>query len=350
MSLQLFLDGNTWKGGEFPEGDYYSNPVASARASALEVVNPEMLSPKIFKFPGGYGIQIGKLDAETVKPGVLYPWDGGAEIGEHEECGHPCEDYKDVCQHYGCAYKGRKFLRLLPKAPVKDKYELWMNGEWKEVGNDAYLQGINNNHYGRVNGVPHNGESPKGAGDDYPVTLPKEDAKPSNHPEKHSKVSGIAAIGVPECNETISDMKEDLLPNQKNKGHKKRAEWLSYCLSIGWKNDQLDDLQKIWDQHHDEAGNLVQSAPVNDAGGGREYLIEAIEEAMERERNASEEHHPTGYYLGLEAAIKIISYRPSPQAEGQDTLWSEMYTRCTNSQGHLQLDLVKKLFTITRKP
>lgn len=46
-------------------------------------------------------------------------WLGEIEVIESEECGHPCEDYIDVCQYSGCGYKGRKLIRLLPKRDSK---------------------------------------------------------------------------------------------------------------------------------------------------------------------------------------------------------------------------------------
>jgi hypothetical protein len=30
------------------------------------------------------------------------------------------------------------------------------------------------------------------------------------------------------------------------------AEWLSYCLKIGWTKGQLDELEKIWWKYHDK--------------------------------------------------------------------------------------------------
>ncbi len=40
------------------------------------------------------------------------------------------------------------------------------------------------------------------------------------------------------------------------KGIQKCAEWLSYCISIGWSKDDLDGLENIWWQYHDGNGNL----------------------------------------------------------------------------------------------
>jgi hypothetical protein len=37
----------------------------------------------------------------------------------------------------------------------------------------------------------------------------------------------------------------------------KCAEWLSFCLSIGWSETDLDALQAIWWRHHDDYGNLI---------------------------------------------------------------------------------------------
>lgn len=42
----------------------------------------------------------------------------------------------------------------------------------------------------------------------------------------------------------------------KTKGARKCAEWLSYCLSIGWSKNQLDELEKLWWKYHDENGNI----------------------------------------------------------------------------------------------
>lgn len=42
----------------------------------------------------------------------------------------------------------------------------------------------------------------------------------------------------------------------KNKKIKKCAEWLAYCLEIGWDKSQLDGLEKLWMDNHDEFGNF----------------------------------------------------------------------------------------------
>lgn len=40
------------------------------------------------------------------------------------------------------------------------------------------------------------------------------------------------------------------------KAIKKCAEWLVYCLEIGWKREQLDTLESLWWRWHDDNGNL----------------------------------------------------------------------------------------------
>lgn len=37
------------------------------------------------------------------------------------------------------------------------------------------------------------------------------------------------------------------------------AEWLAYCLWIGWKKSDLDALEALWWQYHDERGNLKRA-------------------------------------------------------------------------------------------
>ena len=43
----------------------------------------------------------------------------------------------------------------------------------------------------------------------------------------------------------------------------KCAEWLKYCLSIGWAHSDLDWLESLWWKYHDSRGNL-KSANAND--------------------------------------------------------------------------------------
>jgi hypothetical protein len=42
-----------------------------------------------------------------------------------------------------------------------------------------------------------------------------------------------------------------------NKGVKTCAEWLIFCLSIGYKKSQLDALEKLWLKYHNDMGELI---------------------------------------------------------------------------------------------
>jgi len=37
------------------------------------------------------------------------------------------------------------------------------------------------------------------------------------------------------------------------------AMWLLFCLNNGWKKEQLEALEKLWWEHHDDAGNLIKT-------------------------------------------------------------------------------------------
>ena len=37
------------------------------------------------------------------------------------------------------------------------------------------------------------------------------------------------------------------------------AEWLSFCLSIGWRRDMLDELETLWWKYHDHTGKLIEN-------------------------------------------------------------------------------------------
>ena len=38
------------------------------------------------------------------------------------------------------------------------------------------------------------------------------------------------------------------------------AEWLAFCLRIGWQRSQLDDLERLWWQYHNDKGSLKTAA------------------------------------------------------------------------------------------
>lgn len=43
------------------------------------------------------------------------------------------------------------------------------------------------------------------------------------------------------------------------RGTKACANWLKYCLELGYKKEHLDVLEKVWNDYHDENGNLISS-------------------------------------------------------------------------------------------
>ena len=59
-------------------------------------------------------------------------------------------------------------------------------------------------------------------------------------------------------NGVLSDELNRLREGRTRKAIVKCHEWLSYCLSIGWKKEQMDALEKIWWEHRDENGNLKE--------------------------------------------------------------------------------------------
>ena len=46
------------------------------------------------------------------------------------------------------------------------------------------------------------------------------------------------------------------------KAIQKCGEWLALCLRLGWSRDQLDALEALWWEHHNECGNLKTTAGV----------------------------------------------------------------------------------------
>jgi hypothetical protein len=52
----------------------------------------------------------------------------------------------------------------------------------------------------------------------------------------------------------VSD--EATSPRHKTKALRTCAEWLAYCLKLGWPKSDLNELEALWWQYHDENGNL----------------------------------------------------------------------------------------------
>lgn len=56
----------------------------------------------------------------------------------------------------------------------------------------------------------------------------------------------------------------------KEKAIKKKAQWLAYCLEIGWEKSQLDELSAVWDRFKDEHGNIRKEPDTNPANPRKE--------------------------------------------------------------------------------
>lgn len=47
-----------------------------------------------------------------------------------------------------------------------------------------------------------------------------------------------------------------MLSPPSSKAARNCAEWLKFCLDIGWPKPSLDGLESLWWKYHDERGNL----------------------------------------------------------------------------------------------
>jgi hypothetical protein len=273
--LFLFLDGNTWKGNWFPEEpdtrytplmdmEYVNKrhyaAVEKAKAEAFEVVNPEAYG--FFKYENNWLIDVGCApitDVRPIKPGVLYPWDGGWEIVEqflNGDGNHWLDWNGRQMSLYGC--KGRrKVLRLLPKSPVT-----------------------------------------KGASDDYPIvdvlrrggeadTL-SDETPYLDKLEALVNTAVVAAIGVPELEE-VNDWRE---------AYQELAE-----KYVNLQNEVM----------------MLKAAPVNDAGGGKIDDTDEIQHDLHVYGVAYEIRDDNGSIRRLDPTkirVRKIA-QPSPQAESQ---------------------------------
>jgi hypothetical protein len=53
------------------------------------------------------------------------------------------------------------------------------------------------------------------------------------------------------------DERKEIGMEKTAKGIKACAEWLQFCLSIGWCKDHLDELEALWWKYHDKNGKLL---------------------------------------------------------------------------------------------
>lgn len=75
---------------------------------------------------------------------------------------------------------------------------------------------------------------------------------------------------------------------------KKKAEWLAYCLEIGFSKDDLDGLSECWDRFKDEYGNLrpkTESHPLPSTTLEQAAEAYAIEEVGEGSDNINDPEH-----------------------------------------------------------
>jgi hypothetical protein len=308
-NYQIFLREGKWFGNIFPEkpqkGDYWNAPegeenavtekyndtVEKLKAEALEVVNPEETFCCYLE-----NRWINQKTGQYIVDGVLYPWDGGWEIG----CGWSPGISAEFCSRCmgNCP---DKVLRLLPKSPVKDKHEIW-NGEWIQVGKDAYLHGINNNRYGRINGVLQHGDPEQKKGGIAVIGVPEYgELEPSSRHECHEHTEGFEWLI--ETNELIKDATQTLFED-----NGKAEEGICLVTPHGDIALTVSELKRI----------IKEVAPVNDAGGGKEepndrdwkWYLKGLSEGYgqaEFEGHKRPVHWPP-----------IKGTEPSPQAESQE--------------------------------
>lgn len=150
-NFNIFLREGKWFGNEFPDkpntaGQGYSTmeesrilgqhseAVERAKSEALEVENPEIAG---FECIDGYWLFDALITmVNHIKPGVLYPWDGGWEVVERQwellytpekVCYECLNNVHENCTGCSCNHKDtpwwkkERILLLLPKSPVKDR-------------------------------------------------------------------------------------------------------------------------------------------------------------------------------------------------------------------------------------
>lgn len=123
--------GGAWRSSKTTFQRYHEN-LESAKASSVPVddqdtawrlIRPDINLAKNFKMNdrNSLSYRIGNHHFETswLADAFYGPFDIGYEIKDHGCCGHPCEDYNDVCMEHGCKWEHRKIAILLPeKEPV----------------------------------------------------------------------------------------------------------------------------------------------------------------------------------------------------------------------------------------
>lgn len=75
--------------------------------------------------------------------------------------------------------------------------------------------------------------------------------------------------------------------NEKNKSLK-CAKWLSKCVSFGWEKESIPALEKLWNDNHDEKGNLIKSAIPKQKVDGTELYKEVVDKILDWNDNIPE--------------------------------------------------------------
>lgn len=120
----------------------------------------------------------------------------------------------------------------------RNVYQFWVVNEWSTITQEHYEQLLQNKNISVREVVI--------------LSPPKEGNNPCFEKGKHTNVPVNSSMSY----------SEEPTNFQKMKAVRKRADWLKYCLELGFEKDQLDALAETWDKYHDEFGNLIKGKAV----------------------------------------------------------------------------------------
>jgi hypothetical protein len=97
----------------------------------------------------------------------------------------------------------------------------------------------------------------------YPVTLPAPATRAAIERAISAVVERMRPRSLCQCGEFCAldkklrqRVKGQIEMSRSGRAIKECAEWLSYCLSIGWPKSSLDRLEALWWEYHDDYGRL----------------------------------------------------------------------------------------------
>lgn len=96
---------------------------------------------------------------------------------------------------------------------------------------------------------------------------------------------------------------------------KKCAEWLAYCLEIGYHKSQLDALEKLWMDNHDDNGNFKPNSG-NTVLCGEGHNEESSVQLTESDLKTADKIYPPtapNELLGNEANEKTVRGGHNPE-------------------------------------